>query len=200
MNFEVIVITPEENYPKETKVTYNLFKVGLKTLHLRKPNASIEELRAYIRSIPKQFHTRIVLHTHYTLAKEFDVKGVHLTEKTRKQPTVLAQLKREKVKIVSTSFHTYKDVLKSRRGYAYVFLSPVFDSISKRGYKSNFTSEYLTVFLSKTKQRVIALGGINDENIKALKQLNFSSAAALGYIWENENPVERYKKLTSKIK
>ena len=200
MNFEVIVITPEENYPKETKVTYNLFKVGLKTLHLRKPNASIEELRAYIRSIPKQFHTRIVLHTHYTLAKEFDIKGVHLTEKTRKQPTVLAQLKREKVKIVSTSFHTYKDVLKSRRKYAYVFLSPVFDSISKQSYKSNFTSDELTLLLKKTKQHVIALGGIDDKNIYTTKQLNFYGAAALGYIWESKKPIESYKKLLSKIK
>jgi thiamine-phosphate pyrophosphorylase len=195
MSFKLIVITPEQNYPKEIKLITSLFEQGLPLLHVRKPNAHADELREYIQSIPKQFHKKVVIHSHYKLAKEFNLKGIHLTEKVRK-----SGFRDTRLKIISTSFHATKDVLKSRRKYEYVFLSPVFDSISKQGYTSNFTSDELNVFLKKTKQRVIALGGINDKNIKISKQVNFSGAAVLGYIWESKKPVECYKKLLSKIK
>ena len=195
MNFKLIVITSEKDFSKETVVISKLFEFGIKILHLRKPNANIDELRRYIQHIPKQFHKRIVIHSQYKLVKEFNLKGIHLTERARK-----LRLRSNHLKIISTSFHSTKDVLKSRRKYEYVFLSPVFDSISKYGYKSNFTPDELTFFLKKTKQSVVALGGINDANIKTIKQLNFSGAAVLGFIWESKNPVESYKKLISKIK
>lgn len=195
MSFELVVITSEKDFPKEAEVICNLFTKGLKTLHIRKPNASLNELRDYISNIPKPFHKRIVIHSHYQLAKEFKLKGIHLTEKARK-----VKFRANDLKIVSASFHSTTDILKSRRKYEYVFLSPVFDSISKQGYTSNFTNDELTLFLKKTKQHVIALGGISDKNIQAVKKLNFSGTAALGYIWESKNPLERYKKLFLKIK
>ncbi|MHB8261916.1 MAG: thiamine phosphate synthase [Bacteroidia bacterium] len=200
MNFKIIVITPEIDSPKETTVICKLFEMGLQVLHLRKPNTSIDELRKYIQRIPKQFHKRVVLHSHYELIKEFNLKGVHLTEKARESVKEINTLKRKKTKSISTSFHGMEKVSKNRRKYEYVFLSPVFDSISKQGYKSNFTSNGLTLFLKKTKQRVIALGGIDDKNIETLIQLNFSGAAILGFVWGSKTPVENYKKLISKIK
>lgn len=195
MSFELVVITPEKDFSKETEVICHLFKAGLKTLHVRKPNASLNELRGYIKNIPKTFHKRIVIHSHYNLTKEFKLKGIHLTEKTRK-----SKFRANDLKIVSASFHSTTDIFKSRRKYEYVFLSPVFDSISKQGYTSNFTNDELTLFLKKSKQNVFALGGINYRNILSVKKLKFSGAAALGYIWESKNPLERYKKLVSKIK
>ncbi|HEX7413897.1 MAG TPA: thiamine phosphate synthase [Bacteroidia bacterium] len=200
MSFEIIVITPEVDSPKETDVICRLFEMGLQVLHLRKPNTIIDKLRKYIQRIPKQFHKRIILHSHYDLIKEFNLKGAHLTEKVRESVKEINTLKRKKTKTISTSFHSTKEILNNNINYEYVFLSPVFDSISKQGYKSNFTSDELTLFLKKTKQRVIALGGIDDKNSKILKQLNFSGAAVLGFIWESKTPVENYKKLISKIK
>src|ERR1700752_2114767 len=161
MGFEVIVITSEKDYLKEAEVICQLFKQGLKTLHVRKPHATGSELKKYINCIPKQFHKKIVLHSQYQLIKEFNLKGAHLTEKIRLKTKESDKLKRNGIKIVSTSFHTYEDVLKSRRKYDYIFLSPVFDSISKQGYKSKFDLKKLKLFLIRNKIRIIALGGIN---------------------------------------
>jgi thiamine-phosphate pyrophosphorylase len=195
MGFELIVITLEQNHPKEIETITSLFELGLQRLHVRKPNANTEELREYIQCIPKHFHKIIVIHSHYELTKEFNLKGIHLTEKARELKS-----KGNQYKIVSTSFHTTKDILKSRRKYEYVFLSPVFDSISKQGYKSNFKLEDLKSFLKSNKNKVIALGGINQQNINQAKEMGFSGAAVLGYIWGSKNPIENYKKLLSKIK
>jgi len=163
-------------------------------VHLRKPNASINELRAYLKHIPKQFHKRIIVHSHYKLVKEFDLKGIHLSEKTRKLKVINTHLK-----IISTSFHTTKDVLKSRRKYTYFFLSPVFDSISKHNYKSSFEFEDLKLSLKNNKNNIVALGGINLQNIRQVKEVGFYGAAVLGYIWESKYPIESYNKLLSKI-
>jgi thiamine-phosphate pyrophosphorylase len=102
------------------------------------------------------------------------------------------------LKTISTSFHSTTAIFKSRRKYEYVFLSPVFDSISKQGYKGNFSLEELKSFL-KSKKNIIALGGINAENIELVKQKGFAGAAVLGSIWESKNPTKCYKELALKI-
>ena len=190
--FSLVVITPEKNHPKEIEIIISLFEDGLQLLHVRKPTFTEEELRNYLQEISKRFHKKIVIHSHYKLAKEFSLKGIHLTERNRK-------LRIKNLRVVSASFHSTEELLKSRRNYEYVFLSPVFDSISKHGYKSNFDLEELRPFLKKRKN-VIALGGINNENIKSIKQTGFAGAAILGFVWESKNPVKAYKELILKVK
>jgi thiamine-phosphate pyrophosphorylase len=192
--FLLLVISPEKDHRKEIEIIASLFDEGLKTLHLRKPSFTEEKLRSYLQKIPKKFHKRIVIHSHYNLTDEFNLKGVHLPEKERKLKT-----RNVYPKIISTSFHTTTEILKSRKKYDYVFLSPIFDSISKKGYKSNFTSEELNLLLKKRKN-VIALGGINPKNIKTTTQIGFTGAAVLGYLWKSKDSVTAYKELVSKIK
>jgi|SRR6185437_183975 len=194
MSFKLIVITPEKNHPKEFELITALFENGLQLLHLRKPQATENELRNYLKLIPKKFYRKIVIHSHYKLAKEFNLKGVHLTEKVRKAKRINPSLR-----IISTSFHSTIDVLKSRRKYEYVFLSPVFDSISKKGYKSNFDLDDLNSFLKRMKN-IIALGGIDANNIKAIKQIGFNGSAFIGSIWQSKNPAKSYNELALKIK
>lgn len=194
MSFKLIIITPEKNHIKEFELIASLFESGLQLLHIRKPKASENELRNYLEQIPKKFYKKIIIHSHYKLAKEFGLKGIHLTEKVRKTKRINSSMK-----IVSTSFHTANEVLKSRRKYKYIFLSPVFDSISKKGYKSNFDLEDLNSFLKK-KKNIIALGGVNIKNIESIKETGFKGAATIGGIWESKNPVKSYKELALKIK
>lgn len=200
MSFEIIVITQEIDSPKETDVICQLFEMGLQVLHLRKPNANVDELGGYIQRISKQFHKRVVLHSHYELIKEFHLKGAHLTEKVRESVKEINALKRKKINIISASFHSTEEVFKNEINYEYVFLSPVFDSISKQGYKSNFDAEDLRLFIEGNKNKVVALGGINQYNIRKVKEIGFSGAAVLGFIWRSKTPVGNYKKLLSKIK
>ena len=109
-------------------------------------------------------------------------------------------MKRNKIKIISTSFHSTKEIKASRRKYQYAFLSPIFDSISKQKYKSNFDLEKLERFLKSNSKNLIALGGINETTIVSAKTLGFSGAASLGYIWKSKEPESKFKKLKLKIK
>ncbi len=77
-------------------------------------------------------------------------------------------------------------------------LSPVFDSISKFGYKAGFNKQELKDGIAAWKsfqkeenrtQKLFALGGVEAENIAELAELGFDGAAVLGAVWHNPDPV-----------
>ena len=72
--------------------------------------------------------------------------------------------------------------MKYKNDYDYLFLSPIFDSISKVGYKSAFTEDMLKDASAKgvIDEKVVALGGVTFNRIPYLKELNFGGAAMMG--------------------
>jgi len=88
------------------------------------------------------------------------------------------------------SCHSFEEVDKYEKSVTlsgvegYCFLSPIFDSISKKGYKANFEKEALRAFLKKERKvKVIALGGITEENYSEVLELGFDGGAFLGSVW-----------------
>ena len=69
----------------------------------------------------------------------------------------------------------------------YVFLSPIFDSISKEGYASAFTSESIREAAEKgiIDKRVIALGGVDENNLLQVKDFGFGG-------WNKFDPASDY--------
>ncbi|MFL5751893.1 MAG: thiamine phosphate synthase [Bacteroidia bacterium] len=201
MNFKLIILSPEHSLKNETLLLQRLFRAGLKFFHLRKPAYSYDQLRKYLNEIPKEFHSRIIIHSHYKLLDEFQLKGIHLPENSRKDPGVLRYIRKKRPGHVSASFHSLSDLKRSKRNYAYVFLSPVFDSISKEGHHSGFDPAFLKEQLQtfRKKQKVIALGGVTEKNIKLVRDMGFSGAAMLGHIWRNKIPEKNFRKCIEKL-
>ncbi len=156
-----------------------LFRAGLPTLHLRKPDASAEEVRRLLGDIPSEFHGRIVLHDQFALCGEFALRGVHLNGRNPLPPENHAGA-------VSRSCHTLDEVRRYKPECSYVTLSPIFDSISKRGYSSAFTSAQMEKARDEgiIDDKVIALGGITAERLPAVRRMGFGGAAVLGAIWD----------------
>jgi thiamine-phosphate pyrophosphorylase len=192
--FKLIVITTEKAGKDESDLINELFEAGLQSLHLRKPNYSIEETKTLLNAISSDFHPKIVIHKHYELLNVFNLKGAHLSEIARKEGKTNAIRN-----IISSSFHRLDSILTTAYKFEYAFFSPVFQSISKRGYRPSVKPEILTdFFISKKSQLkfpVIALGGITDTNILQTQNMGFSGAACIGYIWENNSPVVQFNTL-----
>ena len=91
------------------------------------------------------------------------------------------------------SCHTLEEVSRNKLKSDYVFLSPIFDSISKQGYHAAFTEETLRQahHAGIIDKQVIALGGITPTNARKALSLGFGGVAVLGDIWQSENPVAR---------
>jgi len=183
------VLSPERNTPVETDCVNQLFSAGLQFFHLRKPHASFDQIKNYIEAVDRQFRNRVILHSYYELVEAFGLKGVHLNS-WHKHSGELPYGHR------SVSCHSIEEV--ERAGdMDYIMLSPVFDSISKKGYQSAFDRNELEAFLKKSEQQVIALGGVNGNNIKMCKEMGFGGVAVLGGVWQTDNPVKSFKQMNS---
>jgi thiamine-phosphate pyrophosphorylase len=87
----MILITEPQFFPEEIKLINALFANGLTCLHLRKPEASAEQIALLLKRIEPEYHKSIMLHSHYHLAEKFNLRGIHFTEKTKKSYKLFSQ-------------------------------------------------------------------------------------------------------------
>jgi thiamine-phosphate pyrophosphorylase len=191
---QLVLISPQISVDSEIEKVIHLFELGLEIFHLRKPHYSKDKMIKYIEKIPVQYHNRIMVHSYPGLALKFDLRGIHLTSATRKMKFKMWRIKmfvkRQKPSLmVSTSYHKLSDLDFFNPLYNYVFLSPVFDSISKKDYQSGFNEFSLKKALDRTKYSVFALGGVNVSNISIAKEFGFKGCALLGGIWTEKDPI-----------
>ncbi len=187
---KLLLVSNFHDLPNEHYLLNLLFCEGLEVFHLRKKNYSEKRMREYIERIPAYFHNRIIIHSHYSLINEYGLNGAHFTKKYSfpeyLKETDLLSAERS-FKRIGFSYHSISEVIQEGGIYNYIFLSPIFDSISNKGYNSKFRFNDLKHFLQQTSNRpeVIALGGINDARVGMAFNLGFDGIALLGYIWTN---------------
>lgn len=188
---KLIAITPEITLSHESEYIEMILDSGFDYVHIRKPSFDVNAMRKFILNIPQLFHSRLKLHSCFELVDEFNVAGVHLNSRNKyfEQNDSCNEL------LLSKSCHSVGELSTSCE-YEYVFLSPVFDSISKNGYKSNFELEEISqIFRTRSYSNVIALGGIKAEYMPLLAETGFAGAAFLGYLFCDVDKNELNKKL-----
>ena len=186
-----ITITSPDFISGEAIFIDKLFLQGLDLLHIRKPDASLETYKRLLLQIPKHWYSRIVLHEHFALAEEFGLHGIHLNRRC-------SQVSDSFHRSISCSCHTIEEVIAQKDSKDYVFLSPIFDSISKVGYHAAFSPTLLkqAAIENVIDEKVIALGGITANNIPLVKEWHFGGIALLGDIWKrmSDPQVDEYLK------
>jgi len=193
---KLILISSPTDINEEIETIHSLFEKGLDCFHLRKPEKTEKEFEDYIRKINPKYYKRIVIHSQYHLLSKYNLKGMHIPEALIKVEQIkdLQKAVKKRGLCVSVSVHSI-DTIYQCKSYDYVFLSPVFDSISKEGYSSRID---LNAFMQKKEAsifqtQVIGLGGVSKENITLISDAGLDGAALLGSIWIKENKEERVK-------
>lgn len=189
----MIVITNPCAIANESSIIDSLFKEGLSLLHIRKPDFSMIEMAQFIHQIKLEFRDNLVLHSHHDLIEDFGINRIHFSEKERKYiPDFPARFSKPS-RYKSTSTHSIEDFNALENDFDYAFLSPVFTSISKENYHPE--TDLFVAIKSRTnyKTKVVALGGIESENIKQTLENGFDDVVLLGSLWNNENPIKQFK-------
>jgi thiamine-phosphate pyrophosphorylase len=202
---QLIVITPEKATVNEIEIVNQLFSNGLQRLHVRKPLFMVEEYRRYIERIDPQYYNRLVIHGCFELSEEFKLGGIHLNSSMRNDKVLLQSIKHISSSLVSSSFHGWAELLEQDLPYGYVFISPVFDSISKEGYKAGIDlkgameTKHALASRQKVCPAIIGLGGVGAGQLKVLDDHGFDGAAMLGAIWQAGDPVSAFRDATAVI-
>ena len=169
---KIIVVSQDRPLQNEAEAITRILDSGVADrVHIRKPTYSESDTRALLDSIPRRLWPVLSLHDHHVLAAEYGT-GIHLNSRNPVAPADFHNT-------VSRSCHSPGE---SREDVDYVFLSPIFDSISKAGYKSAFTSDTLR---GNIDSRCIALGGVEPCRLRQVAEDGFGGAAFLGYIWQD---------------
>ncbi len=188
---KLLLISNFADIPDEHHVLNLLFCEGLQYFHLRKHDYTPRQMARYIERIAEPFRNRVVLQSHFHLIEEYGLRGAHFTKKYsydefRQSWGLSADIEPPKLfDHLSFSLHSIPEIQRMPLLYDYLFLSPVFDSISNQGYNSKFRADELQQFLHHHTARpeVIALGGITDNVIDDVFDAGFDGMALLGYIW-----------------
>ncbi|GLU54551.1 thiamine phosphate synthase [Dyadobacter frigoris] len=193
---KLLAISNPAFFPDEAGLINSLFREGLVCLHIRKPESEENDFKNLLSKINSEFIDRIAIHQHHNLAGEFGIKKLHFTEKERSQTSmeILKNLKSDDF-LLSTSIHDLTEIGTLLKYFSYTFFGPVFDSISKAGYKG-VLPENFSIKPEINKIPIIGLGGISSENMEKVSEMGFDGAAVLGTLWkETENVVANFRKL-----
>lgn len=193
MSVKIIVITRPEFFEGETGLVNMLFEQGMERLHLRKPRATKRELAEWIEGIDPPFRQCIVIHDHHELARDYALGGIHLNSRNPEVPLWAEQEKARRHFTLSRSCHSIAEVQQYFGSLDYMFLSPIYDSISKEGYGAAFSRQQLrdAYAAGLLGDKVYALGGISADKLPELTAMGFSGAAVLGDLWLSQDPCER---------
>ncbi|MCB1123440.1 MAG: thiamine phosphate synthase [Verrucomicrobiae bacterium] len=194
---EIIVISPEGDFPNEHDWVTKLFAAGLARFHLRKPRMTEKQLQHYLDCIPENFRSRVVTHQAYNLVDDYELAGWHIKDDAVQVSWAEdLRTKRETGKILSRAIHRLDDLDQDLRGWDYVFLSPVFESISKMEYGPKWKESQLTAALRYCRDayhtRVFALGGVDESRIHSCNLMGFDGVALLGAVWKSRYPLEAF--------
>lgn len=184
----IVIISPEARVANETLYVNSFFENGLDVFHVRKYEFSDNEMQNYLNGIDKKFRSRIVLHSHFHLAKELDVNRLHFREYDRLKKSYVNYEGHQ----LSTSVHSIEDFNKLDELWRYAFLSPVFPSISKAGYGEHYTVLIELKRKNNRNVKLIALGGIQAENCKHVMDNAADGIALLGSIWQSQDPLNTF--------
>lgn len=221
--FMLAVITSPQFFPEEVTILEALLEAGLSRLHVRKPGGEDEKLLYLLHQLAPRWHSRLVLHGSRELAIACDIPQVHgpvrfasgmgMRDAGTSERGVSGAGASEtgmsggggamavlgQGLAVSTSVHSWEEMWALPEGLAYAFLSPLFDSISKKGYQGN--PALLQRPPGPCPCKAIGMGGIDGDTIGEVIRGGWDGAAVLGWIWkEPRQAVERLEVLQEAIK
>jgi thiamine-phosphate pyrophosphorylase len=174
---KLIVITAPKFINGEAEAIDLMFCHGLDILHLRKPGAAEADVAQLLTEIPQQWHGRIMLHD-LDLTDRFAIKGLHLNSRRPHAPAGFTGC-------LSAACHSLQELVERKSTVDYAFLSPIYDSISKVGYRSAYTAMELAEArcTGVIDEHVVAMGGISLQNIPGVAAFGFGGVALLGDVW-----------------
>lgn len=141
----------------------------------------------FIKKIPKKYHSKLILHSHYSLCFKFNVRGVHLGRKQKasfwsKVALVFIRLLKPKLK-VSASMHNLQGLMNCKQNFDYIFLKPVFDRHNVTEFNQTFNKKQLEHALLSCRHRVFALGGVKPDRVASAYSVGFDGVVLQGSFW-----------------
>lgn len=92
-------------------------------------------------------------------------------------------------------YHSVEEARADSKCKERAFLSPVYDSISKCGYRSGYDLVALSRFVRNSSRDFYALGGIDAARIQEIRSMGFKGCGILGAVWNASDPLNAFDEI-----
>ena len=169
---------------------------GCKWIQLRMKDAPLEEVEAValqLKPLCKEYEAILLLDDHVELTKKLEVDGVHLGKMD--MPINEARQILGEAFIIGGTANTFEDVAGHyRAGADYVGIGPFRFTTTKKNLSPVLGLEGYTSIISQMQEAnielpVVAIGGINYEDIPEILQTGVNGIALSGTILRADDPI-----------
>lgn len=170
----------EDSKAEKQRIISLLESKKIEYFHIRKPEFTSVQMSLWLEDLPLAIRKRLSLHDCLEVAKEFQIGGVHLNKRNNYTAPFAFEGR------ISVSCHSIEEVKEWKTKTDYLFLSPIYNSISKEGYEAKFSKEELRKAVKQgvIDEKVFALSGVEPSKFSELKEIGFSAAAIMGFLWK----------------
>lgn len=172
-------------------------KGGVKTVQLREKGLTTHELYSLaceLRKITLDFKANLIINDRVDIALAVEADGVHLGWQSLPFGIVRKLLGFEK--LIGVSTHNRQEALQAQScGADYITFGPVFDTPSKAGLLNPTGVEEIKKLKSEIILPIVAVGGINEHNVKSVLDKGVDGIAVISSIMHADNPEESAKSL-----
>lgn len=170
---------------------------GVDAIILREKDLPFEELRLMaekIKDIIADKNVRLIINGNIEVARKMKTAGFHIGfEKFMKQKYKFDGL-------LGVSVHSLEEaVLAEKNGANYILAGHVYETDCKKGLKPRGV-EFIKSITSSVNIPVIALGGIDEKNVKQVLSSGADGVAVMSYIMAAEDPYISTKLLKNNMK
>jgi thiamine-phosphate pyrophosphorylase len=163
-------------------------------------NLSYHELLAFgfeLKKLTTKYQKKLIINDNVALTIELDADGVHLGQTDGNINLARKQLGNSKIIGLSIESDEQLILANQSNNLDYVAASAVFTSKSKTNLQKIWGIEGLTKFCKISKHPVIAIGGIDINNILEVVQTGVNGVAIINAIHESSKPKIYIQKLLS---
>lgn len=177
-------------------------KSGITHLQLRQKNWSFNSLLDFgreLQAVLKPYSIPLIINDNLQLTFELNADGLHLGQKDGDPDAARAILGADKIIGISIENNTQLEQANLSRSINYVAASAVFPSKSKSNIEYIWGLDGLAKFCQISYHPVIAIGGINLNNIAQVGAIPISGVAVISAIHEADDPKQYIQQLNQQL-
>lgn len=182
-------------------VVKEVLKSGATFLQIREKDldeADFEAEAKKLQDICKEYQVPYVVNDNVEIALKIGADGVHVGQSDMKGRDIRAMIGENK--ILGISAGTVEEAIEAEKaGADYIGVGAIFGTSTKKNAR-NMTMDRLKEIVDSVNIPVVAIGGINGQNMSELAGSKIDGVAVVSAIFAAENPGEATKDLLAKAK
>lgn len=187
---------------KLTDIIIQAVEGGVGTVQLREKDMNtvdLYKLAKDVREITKKKDVNLIINDRVDIAIAVDADGVHLGWQSLEIDIVRRMIGQDK--LIGISAHCLKDAeVAEGNGADYVSISPIFNTTYKDFFIKPLGVDEIGKIKEYIKIPVIALGGINENNVEEVLKNGADGIAVISTILLSKNPRQSATNLYNEIK